>query len=438
MTSGTTDDYQGERILGWMADLFPLGRSLTGRGVRETLGYLKCLVPLAIHEVPSGSAAFDWVVPDEWNVRNASLEHESGRRICDLADSALHVVGYSEPVDAWLTLEELAPRLHTLPEQPALVPYVTSYYNRTWGFCISEETRRGMLSGRYHARIDSSLEPGSLTYADLLIPGETEDEVLISTYVCHPNLMNDNLSGVVIATALARWVMQASRRYTYRFVWAPETVGVVAYLARHGAQMRERTRAGLVLTCLADPGPINYKQSRSGNTLIDRVVALALAESGAPYSVLPYFPWGSDERQYCSPGFDLPVGSLMRTPYGLYPEYHTSADDLSLASADRLGYMYALYVRVLEMLEANRRYRRREPNCEPQLGKRGIYRAPTRGVGLLGENPQHWVLGLAGLETDLLAIAERSGCRFSDLVEAAEELCAHGVLDLVDRPAFTQ
>lgn len=354
--------------------LWPITRSLTGDGVRETLAILAEYLPgLTLHEVPSGTAAFDWTVPDEWNIRGATLTDPSGAVIVDMADSNVHVVSYSEPVDRALSLENLQPHLHSDSELPEAIPYVTSYYHRTWGFCLTQRRRDALESGTYQARIDSTLEPGSLTYAELVIPGESESEVFVSTYVCHPSLANNELSGPVVASMVARWVASLpSRHYTYRFVFIPETIGALVYSSRNLDHLRSHVVAGFNLTCIGDEGDYSYLASRLGGTPIDRIGKRVVLASPQPV-LYSFLDRGSDERQYCAPGIDLPLISLMRTRYGVYAEYHTSLDDLDhVVTPAGLAGGFGLVRGAIEQLESSL-YFRAVVAGEPQLGRRGLY-----------------------------------------------------------------
>ena len=419
----------GLEMHSWAKDLFPICRSLTGNGVRETLSYLSRIVPaMTIHEVPSGTQAFDWTIPDEWNIRAAYIEDENGNRVVDFARNNLHVVGYSTPVDEWLTLAELQPHLHSLPEQPGAIPYVTSYYVRRWGFCLAHAQRESLADGRYHVVIDSTLEPGSLTYGEVLIPGREKREILLSTYICHPSMANNELSGPVVTTALARWLSELpERRFSYRIVFVPETIGSIVYISRHLEQLRRDVIAGYVVTCIGDDRAYSFLRSRAGNTLADRAAKLVMHRHAPDHVEYSYLDRGSDERQYCSPGVDLPVASIMRTRYNSYPEYHTSLDDLRVVTPTGLEGGFEALRKTIDLIEHNRTYRATTP-CEPQLGRRGLYPTlSTRGAGYAVRSMTN-VLAYADGTRDLIDLADFIGISADEAVETAEKLASAGLL----------
>ncbi|WP_051718765.1 DUF4910 domain-containing protein [Hymenobacter sp. IS2118] len=409
--------------------LFPICRSITGDGVRQSLAILQEYLPeLQVHEVPSGTPVLDWEVPREWNIRDAWIKNARGERVVDFRAHNLHVVGYSLPVQGWFTLDELKKHLYSLAEQPRLIPYRTAYYADAWGFCLAHEQLLALADPTYEVCIDSTLAPGALTYGELLVPGETDEEVLISSHICHPSLANDNLSGIAVATFLARYLQAQPRRYSYRFVFAPGTIGAITWLSRN-AEAVGRIRHGLVLSLLGEAGGFTYKKSRRGTAEVDRAVALALREAAAPHRVIDFKPYGYDERQYCSPGFNLPVGCLSRTPYGEFPEYHTSADNLAFVQPEALLDSLQLAQTVAHLLEANRCYQNLSPYGEPALGRRGLYGAVSGSAhAASAQMALLWVLNLSDGHHDLLAIAERSGLPFEQLRHAADLLCAHDLL----------
>jgi aminopeptidase-like protein len=410
-------------------ELFPICRSITGNGVRQTLEILRRFIPLEVNEVPSGTAVLDWTVPREWNIRGAYIASDDGRHVVDVAANNLHIVQYSPPVDMVMPLAELRPHLHTLPDQPDWIPYRTSYYTDSWGFCLTHRQLSSLTDGLYHVVIDSDLAPGHLSYGELFIPGEIGDTVLLSCHICHPSLANDNLSGIAVATMLARYLKTLRLRYSYRFLFIPGTIGSLTWLARN-EEKAERIVHGLVLSCLGDSGGMTYKQSRRGNAAIDRIVAHVLAHDQVPHRITPFVPYGYDERQYCSPGFNLAVGCLMRTPNGEYPEYHSSADNLSLLRPESLAHSLAVLQRIVTVIEGDVVYRSRNPKGEPQLGRRGLYakmggqrEANYEQMALL------WVLNLADGHHSLLDMAERAGIPFASVRAAADALIAAGLLE---------
>jgi aminopeptidase-like protein len=416
----------GESMHAFMRELFPICRSITGNGVRETLAAVARRIPLELQEVPSGTKVLDWTVPDEWNIRDAYIAND-GHRVVDFRESNLHVVSYSEPIRAVMPLAELRPHLHTLPEHPEWIPYRTSYYSRTWGFCLSQRQLDGLEDGDYEVAIDTTLEPGSLTYGECFLPGERDDEVLLTTHVCHPSLANDNLSGIAVLTELGARLQDLERSLSYRLLFIPGTIGSITWLARNEAQA-SKIVAGIVLACVGDSAPITYKRSRRGDAILDRAAAYALGRGGADTRIVDFVPWGWDERQFNSPGFDLPVGALSRSREGEYEEYHSSADDLELVRAEALEDTLQAVLGIIELLESDRRYVNLAPKGEPQLGKRGLY--PQVG-GPAAEREQLamlWVLNQSDGRHSLLDVAERSGLPFADLRAAAERLHAAGLL----------
>jgi aminopeptidase-like protein len=408
--------------------LFPICRSLTGNGVRETFAILQEVLPsLQLHEVPSGTQVFDWQVPDEWNIRGAYLEGPDGSRVIDFADSNIHVVGYSVPVDTVLPLGQLQNHLHSTPELPEAIPYVTSYYNRTWGFCLPHSLRERLPEGEYRAVIDATLEPGALTYGELVIPGDSTEEVFITTYICHPSLANNELSGPMVSTALALWLMSLPRRrYTYRFVFAPETIGAITYASLHLDDLRSSTVAAFNLTCIGDEGDYSYLASRLGNLEIDRIARHVLS-TRSPAVEYSYLDRGSDERQYGMPGIDLPMISLMRTKYGAYPEYHTSFDDLTVVTPAGLQGGLDLVRECIEVLEVNDYYETTVLG-EPQLGRRGLYHAiharTVADIILLRTN----VLAYADGHHSVLDMAVKFDLPVGDVFAVVQELAEHDLL----------
>jgi aminopeptidase-like protein len=402
-----------------IGEMFPINRSLTGGGVRQTLGIVARHIDLTIHEVETGTAVLDWQVPMEWNIRSGTIKTLDGRCLVDFADNNLHVMGYSKPVNGVFGRAELARHVHTLPDRPDLIPYRTGYYADDWGFCLPDGLWRGMTDEAYRVEIDSVLQPGSMTYGEFFVPGDTQGEVLITSHVCHPSLANDNLSGLAILTALAMRQSRRKGRLGYRFLFLPATIGAITWLARNEG-MLDRIEHGLVLTCLGDDGPFHYKRSRKGAT-IDRAVAHVLKHYGEPHEVMAFNPYGYDERQFCSPSFDLPVGCLMRAVHGTFPEYHTSADNMDFVKTEALDHSYAIIETLLDVLDKNCTYQRVDGRGEPQLGRRGLYRAIAgqREAGGATQMDLLWFLNLADGTHSLLDMAIRADLPFARLEAAA-------------------
>lgn len=418
----------GHQMHAMVSELFPICRSITGNGLRETLRRVGQRIPLQIHEVPTGTQVLDWSVPREWNIRDAYVKNSRGQRLIDFQESNLHVVNYSIPVRAKLSLTQLKEHLYTLPDHIDWIPYRTSYYRETWGFCLSQRQYDSLPEDEFEVVIDSSLENGSLSYGECVLPGESRDEVLISCHTCHPSLANDNLSGLAVATFLANVLASRPNRFTYRFLFVPGTIGSIAWLSRN-EDVVQRIKHGLVFACVGDRGAPTYKKSRRGNALIDRAVLHLLAHSQQPHNVCEFSPYGYDERQYCSPGFNLPVGCLQRTPHGKFPQYHTSADNVEFVAPEALADTLNLAMDVVQLLETNLTYRNLYPKGEPQLGKRGLYRSiggradtETRELAML------WVLNLSDGQHSLLDIAERSGLKYEVVQRAAMDLQQHHLL----------
>jgi aminopeptidase-like protein len=421
----------GRRAYELCAELYPICRSITGDGVRDTLARVGAEVPLDVHEVPSGTPVLDWVVPPEWNIRDAWIADAEGTRVVDFRESNLHVVSYSEPVRQHLTLEQLRPHLHSLPDRPGLVPYRTSYYSRDWGFCLRDDVLETLPDATYEVVIDSTLEPGALTYGECVLEGDTSDEVLVTAHDCHPSLCNDNLSGITLLAALGKALAAVSHRFTYRLLFIPGTIGSISWLARN-AEAVSRIRHGLVLSGIGDRGPMTWKRSRRGDAAIDRVVEFVLEERGLEHRVLDFDPYGYDERQFCSPGYNLPVGRLGRSVHGEYPEYHTSGDDLHFVTPETLAESYRVLLRTVEVLEHDIRCNSLSPMGEPQLGKRGLYRSTGGNVGHQSvEIAYLWVLNLSDGDHSMLDIAERSGLPFDTVVGATDALREAGLLEVV-------
>ena len=449
-TSHSSRDTIPDRVGDWAhafaAELFPICRSITGDGLRTTLRRIQQEIPITIHEVPSGTHVLDWTVPDEWNIRDAWVANPYGERVVDYQQSNLHVVNYSVPVRKRMPLAELQPHLHSLPDRPDWIPYRTTYYKPDWGFCLTQRQREHLPDGDYEVCIDAAITAGALNYGELFVPGESEDEFLISCHCCHPSLANDNLSGISVAVAMAKNLPRKKRRSSFRFLFIPGTIGAIAWLARNETHL-SRIKHGLVLTCLGDSGEITYKRSRRANAPIDRAAERVLWAAGVPHRVIEFSPYGYDERQYCSPGFNLPVGCLMRSPHGTFPEYHTSADNLNFIKPESLADSFEKLVQIIDAVEAepgvpspqptratsrgmhdaSRLFLNLKPRGEPQLGKYGIYKEMNGDI-----MPALWVLNFSDGVHSLHNIADKSGLPFDKLARAADILLSRGLLKEVE------
>jgi len=418
----------GQEMRRLISRLYPICRSITGNGFRETLDIIKEYIPLEVHEVSTGTKVFDWTVPKEWNIKDAYIKNCKGERVVDFLQSNLHVVSYSVPVRKKMSLSELKGHLFTLTDHPDWIPYRTSYYKEDWGFCLSHNQFLALNDEEYEVCIDTSLEDGHLTYGEYCIQGTSEEEFLISCHACHPSLCNDNLSGMALATCLASSLMPLSLRYSYRFLFIPGTIGSITWLTLN-EKKTSRIKHGLVVACVGDSGKSTYKKSRKGEAEIDKAVIHALKETGQPFEVIDFFPYGYDERQYCSPGFNLPVGCLMRTPHGRYPEYHTSADNLDFVKLEFLQNSFLKYLSVVNITENNKKYLNQNPKCEPQLGKRGLYEAiGGQKESAVSQFAMLWVLNLSDGHHSLLDIAERSSLRFEIIQNTADILARRHLL----------
>ena len=421
-------DSAGADMMRFIEELYPVCRSITGDGVRSTLARVDREIPLSITEVPTGTRVFDWTVPKEWNVRGGYLDGPDGKRIVDFSDHSLHVLNYSVPVDHQVSRDELDPHLFSLPDQPDLIPYRTSYYRDNWGFCLPHRQREALGPGNYHAVIDSDLSEGALTLGEVLIPGQLEDEVLVWSHVCHPSIANDNLSGLAVTAWWAKHLASnGTPRHSYRFVWGPGTIGSITWLAQNQERIH-RIRHGLVAVLLGRPGEFHLKRSRSGDAAIDRLVERVLAETKSGVKIRDFDPYGYDERQFCSPGIDLPLCRLSRVPNGEYSEYHTSADNLDLVSAAALDEALATCISISDALDADRIWINNAPMGEPQLGRRGLYHATGGTNPKERENAILWILNQSDGNRSLRDIAERSGLDLETLRGVAEELEEAGLL----------
>ena len=418
-----------KNLINFGKELFPICRSITGNGVRQSHKIISKYVPLNTHEIPSGRKVFDWIIPKEWNINDAYVVDSKGKKIIDFKKSNLHVLNYSTPVDKKINLEELKKHLHTLPEQPDLIPYVTSYYDENWGFCITHNQFLELIEDEYHVFIDSTLESGNLTYSEYFLKGETSDEVIITCYTCHPSLCNDNLSGVVLTTLLSKYLSDLKLHYSYRFLFIPETIGAITWLSVNENNL-SKIKHGLVATCLGDPGISTYKKTRIGDAEIDIIVENVLKNSDQNYKIIDFFPFGSDERQFCSPGFNLPVGSLMRTMYSDFSEYHTSGDNLEFIDKNSLLDSFLKYLQIIFTLENNHFYINLNPKCEPRLSKKGLYKQIVGGKHPASQQSILWVLNLSDGHHSLLDISNVSGIEFNLIYNAAEILLKNNLLKL--------
>jgi aminopeptidase-like protein len=418
----------------FISELYPICRSITGNGVRQTLNLMLEHIPLTICEVPSGLQVFDWTVPLEWNIRDAYIKNSAGERIVDFAASNLHVLGYSGPVHARIGLSELREHLFSDPQHPDWIPYRTSYYAPAWGFCLPHRQLLALPEDDYEVRIDSTLESGHLTYGELLLRGRSSEEVLISCHICHPSLCNDNLSGIAVACALAKHLGGMDLRYSYRFLFIPGTIGSITWAALRRSHL-SKIKHGFVLTCVGDKGSPSYKTSRRGDAEIDCAWKYVLEQSGRAFKILPFSPFGYDERQYCSPGLNLPVGCFMRTPHGKFPEYHTSADDLSLVCPDSLDDSLAQALSTIDVIEHNRKYLNLKPYCEPKLGDYGLY--STIGGYSVGEFQMAilWLLNMSDGTNSLLDIATRGNLSWETVKEAVRALVEADLLKPAEEPS---
>jgi len=440
-----------------LSELYPICRSITGDGVRKTLKILQKHIPIEIHEIPSGTNVFDWTVPKEWNIEDAYVISPKGEKIIDFKKSNLHILNYSIPINKKIGLSELKKHIHTIPEQPNLIPYVTSYYAENWGFCMSHNDFLKLEEGEYSVVIKSELTDGSLTYGEYLLSGESDEEILLSCYVCHPSLCNDNLSGIVLLTLLAKYLKKFSNKYSIRFLFVPETIGAISWLSKNEKNL-SKIKYGLVATCVGDSGNFTYKKSRYGNAAIDEIVTDVLRKNNLKCNILDFFPWGSDERQFCSPGFNLPVGSLMRSMYGgsVFPEYHTSGDDLNFVKKEFLADSFWYYTQIIYNIEqkfgiainnigeknilqksekyekTSKKFLNTNPKCEPQLGKRGLYHLiggkNTNYMDRNREFTMFWILNLSDGNYSLVDIARISKIDLETIETTANILHQNGLL----------
>ncbi|WP_371372063.1 DUF4910 domain-containing protein [Sporomusa aerivorans] len=425
------DDYMGYKMYQLIKALYPICRSITGNGVRESLKIIQQIIPINIFEVPSGTKVFDWTVPKEWNIRDAFIMNEAGIKVIDFQKSNLHVVGYSTPVDKYVSLEELQAHLYSIEDMPDAIPYVTSYYSERWGFCLTQNKRNQLQDGKYQVVIDSNLMDGSLTYGEIIIAGSLEKEIFLSTYICHPSMANNELSGPAVTTLLVDWLLKEKRKYTYRIVFIPETIGSLTYLSKNLETMKRNIIAGFNVTCVGDNRAYSFMPSRYGNTLADKVALNIMKHRCPSFNKYSFLQRGSDERQYCSPGADLPVVSIMRSKYGEYPEYHTSLDNMEFITPEALYDSYALLRSCIEAIENNAKYK---VACigEPQLGKRGLYpNLSTKESGYMVRDMMNFLTYADGTN-DLIDISNIIGIPIEALLPIIEKLAANNLIECVD------
>ena len=448
----------GKTMYQLMEKLYPICRSITGNGTRKTLKIISDYIPLTIHEVPTGTNVFDWTIPKEWNIKDAYIKAPNSKKIIKFSDSNLHVLNYSTPVHKTISLNELKEHVFTLSNQPNVIPYKTSYYSENWGFCMSHNQFLKLENGDYEVLIDSELKQGSLTYGEYYVKGKSEDEILFSCYVCHPSLCNDSLSGVVLTVELAKYLSNLKQKlnYSFRFLFIPETIGAITWLARNQQKIK-KIKHGLVVTCVGDSGQLTYKKSRQGNSEIDQTVISVLKDSKEDFNLIDFFPLGSDERQYCSPGINLPVGSLMRTRYAEFPEYHTSADNLNFVKEEFLADTFSKYLKITLKLEENHGkftsnnnkiiqknkkldkddhvFLNLYPKCEPQLGRRGIYHdIEGQNQDYTKEEAIMWILAFSDGINSIKDIEEISKIDINMLMEASKLLCEKNLIKEVTEP----
>jgi len=422
----------GQEMYDWAVDLFPINRSLSGDGVRQTLQYIKNIIPeLEVNEVPSGAKCFDWTIPQEWNCNDGYIIDPDGNKICDFKTNNLHIVGYSTPIDSEIELEELIEHLYYLEEQPTAIPYITSYYSPRWGFCLSFNEFQKLKKGTYKVKINSELKDGNLTYGEIKLKGESEKEIFLSTYVCHPSMANNELSGPVVTTALVNFIKSLKgRKYSYRIVFIPETIGSITYISRNIDDMKKNIIAGFNVTTIGDDRSYSYIPTRYGNTLSDKVSKHVLQD--IDYVEYSFLDRGSDERQYCSPGVDLPIATICRTKYGVYPEYHTSLDDLTVISPSGLYGGYEKIKKAIELLEKNNYYKV-NVLCEPQLGKRGLYPTiSTKASGKIVRTMMNFIAYADG-NNDLIDIANIIGVQAEELFDIVDKMKVAKLIETVHR-----